>query len=207
MPGSFDLLETLRWGPEEGFFLLDRHLDRLEVSARHSGYACSRARIESVLQRAVIGAVAPMRVRLLVGRHGEARVETAPLDPAPGLVRVAFAERPIDPGSPFVFHKTTNREHLTRDRLPDYDDTVLWNPDHEITETTIANIVVEIDGRKVTPSVECGLLPGTLRAELLARGEIEEGRVSMTRLRTAPRFWLINSVRGWYDAVLFPRST
>ncbi|MEZ4515923.1 MAG: chorismate-binding protein [Chloroflexota bacterium] len=29
MPGSFSLLESLRWTPEEGYWLLERHLDRL----------------------------------------------------------------------------------------------------------------------------------------------------------------------------------
>jgi para-aminobenzoate synthetase/4-amino-4-deoxychorismate lyase len=54
----------------------------------------------------------------------------------------------------------------------------------------------------VTPAVECGLLPGTFRAELLARQEIVEGRISIDELRRTGKFWLINSVRGWYEAIL-----
>ena len=85
----------------------------------------------------------------------------------------------------------------------------MWNPSGEITEGTIANLVADVDGRRVTPPVECGLLPGTLRAELLARGEIVEGRIAVARFLQAPRVWAINSVRGWRDAVLDlkPRST
>ncbi len=80
----------------------------------------------------------------------------------------------------------------------------MWNPSHEVTEAITVNVVVEIDGRRVTPPVGCGLLPGTLRAELLARGEIAEARVTVDELIGGPRFWLINSVRGWCEAVIDP---
>ena len=39
MGDAFDLLETMRWTPDHGFFLLDRHLRRIAESARHFGYA------------------------------------------------------------------------------------------------------------------------------------------------------------------------
>src|SRR5262249_26830520 len=154
------------------------------------------------LAQSVRGLQRPHRVRLLVGRDGKARVELGPLDPLPDVLQVALARHPIDRASPFVFHKTTDRTRLDRERLPGYDDTILWNPDREITESIIANIVAEVDGGRVTPPVECGLLPGTLRAELLARGEIAERRITIDELRVAPRFWLINSVRGWLEARL-----
>jgi hypothetical protein len=43
-----------------------------------------------------------------------------------------------------------------------------------------------------------------MRAELLERGEIEEGLVTVDMLIGGPRLWLVNSVRGWMDAVLDP---
>jgi para-aminobenzoate synthetase/4-amino-4-deoxychorismate lyase len=79
---------------------------------------------------------------------------------------------------------------------------ILWNPAGEVTETTIANIVVEINARRVTPPIACGLLPGTLRAELLATGDIREARVTIVELKAAARFWMVNSVRGWCPAML-----
>jgi para-aminobenzoate synthetase/4-amino-4-deoxychorismate lyase len=171
-------------------------------SADYAGFPVSLARIRSVLNEAVAGQTGPVRVRLLLNADGQPRTEVGSLaDPTPS-VRVGLAAHPIDPANPFLFHKTTNRAHLERERRADCDDTVFWNPDRWITETTIANIVVQIEDVKVTPAVEYGLLPGTLRAELLARGEIVEGRISIEQLYAAPRFWLINSVRGWYDAVL-----
>jgi para-aminobenzoate synthetase / 4-amino-4-deoxychorismate lyase len=146
---------------------------------------------------------------LLVNRDGEPRLEVSALEPTAGSLRLGLAARPIDPADPFLFHKTTNRAHLECARLAAYDETVLWNPAGEITEGLIANLVVELEGRRVTPPVECGLLPGTMRAELLAHGEIVEGRIAVAELLSATRVWAINSVRGWRDAIvdLNPRST
>jgi len=198
----FELLETLRWTADEGFFLLDRHLQRLSDSARYFDYNCSIERVADALSRAVDGAQHPLRVRLLVNRDGDPRVEHRALEPSPAPLRVGIAARPVDPSDPFLFHKTTNREHLERERLAAYDETVLWNPSREITEGIIANLVVDLGGRRVTPPVACGLLAGTMRAELLSRGEIVEARVSIDEFLQAPRFWMINSVRGWREAAL-----
>ena len=47
---------------------------------------------------------------------------------------------------------------------------MLWNERGEVTESTIANVVVEIDGVRYTPPLACGLLGGTFRGELLGVG-------------------------------------
>jgi len=147
-----------------------------------------------------------MRVRLLLPRNGEARVEVLPLQPLPTPLRVGLAVSPIDPADRFFHHKTTRRECYERHRLTTHDETVLWTPAGEVTEAINANVIVELEGRRATPPVACGLLPGTMRADLLARGEIVEARVTVEALVRASRFWLINSVRGWQDAVLDPVS-
>lgn len=174
----------------------------MTASARHFKIPCSADRLRAILGERVQDAREALRVRLLVDGDGTPRVELFPLEPSREPLRVALAEGPIDPADIFFFHKTTRRAMLDEQRRAGYDDTVLWNPDREITETIIANLVVERDGRKVTPPVACGLLAGTMRADLLARGEIAEERISIDQFLSAPRFWLINSVRGWTAAVL-----
>jgi branched-subunit amino acid aminotransferase/4-amino-4-deoxychorismate lyase len=143
-------------------------------------------------------------VRLLLDHRGEPRVERSPLQPTSLPMRVALAREPVDSSDPFLRHKTTSRARYERHRSAAHDETLLWNERHEITEAITANVVVERDGRRITPPVACGLLPGTMRAELLERGEIEEALVTVGTLITAPRFWLVNSVRGWMDALLDP---
>jgi para-aminobenzoate synthetase / 4-amino-4-deoxychorismate lyase len=201
----FDLLETLRWTPEESFFLLERHLDRLQQSARFFGYRCEITGLRSALDAAVASAASALRIRVLVSRDGAVRVEQQPLQQTADPLRVALATRPVDPSNPFLFHKTTNRGEQERERTPAFDEIILWNPDRDVTEAMTANVVASLDGRLVTPPVSCGLLAGTMRAELLAAGAIEEARIPVDRLADAPSFWLINSVRGWRRAVLARR--
>lgn len=77
-------------------------------------------------------------------------------------------------------------------------DVLLHNEKNEVTESTIANLVVEIAGELVTPPVECGLLPGTLRAQLLEDRKIREGTISVTDMLEANARYLLNSVRGFH---------
>lgn len=204
----FELLETMRWTPRDGWYLLDRHLARLEKSARHFRFVYAAGQIRDALDRAARSAEAALRVRLLLADDGTVRVEQTPLDHREGVWRLRLAAHPVDPSDEFLYHKTTNRAVYERARRPDCDDVILWNPAGEVTETTIANLVVEdmddinFRGRRVTPPVACGLLPGTLRAELLATGEVSEAVVTIEQFKTAPRFWLVNSVRGWCPGVL-----
>jgi branched-subunit amino acid aminotransferase/4-amino-4-deoxychorismate lyase len=198
----FDLLETLRWTPRDGWYLLDRHLARLEASARHFEFRFSADRIRDALLSAVASADTPLRVRLLLADTGLARVECSPLEHDDRPWRVRLAEHPVNPTDEFLYHKTTNRAVYERARRPDCDDVILWNSSGEVTETTIANLVIAIEGRPVTPPIACGLLPGTLRAELLAIGVVTERVVTVGQLRAATGFWLVNSVRGWCTGML-----
>jgi branched-subunit amino acid aminotransferase/4-amino-4-deoxychorismate lyase len=204
MAEAFELLETIRWTPDGGFFLLDRHLRRMTESAAFFHYPCSAPDLHARLERAVSERRGAQRVRLLLGRNGDVHVECTglPSDSTAVTARLGIAVSPIDPRDPFLFHKTTNRRVYLDASRPDCDDVVLWNPDREITESTIANIVVGIGGRKVTPPVRCGLLAGTFRAELLQRGAIQEAVVTLDELRLASEVWLINSVREWWPARL-----
>jgi para-aminobenzoate synthetase / 4-amino-4-deoxychorismate lyase len=201
----FRLLETIRYSPEGGFALLTRHLDRMLASAAYFGIAFDAREAGQMLTRAVADLPAPSRVRLLLARDGSIVCEAVDLgsrDEAP--LRAAFAAAPIDPSDLFLYHKTTRRDVYEQAKAsrPDADAVILWNPSGEVTEGTEANLVALIDGRKVTPPVECGLLAGTMRAELLEAGEIVEARITRDALRTAERVWLINSVRGWMDVTL-----
>ena len=130
------------------------------------------------------------------------RVETAPLLRRRGPLRIALAAEPVDSADPFLFHKTTRRKVYQRALAgkPGRDDVVLWNERGELTESTIANLVVRLDGRLVTPPLDCGLLPGVFRGHLLARGRVTEGIVELDDVPRISELWLVNSVRQWMPA-------
>jgi para-aminobenzoate synthetase/4-amino-4-deoxychorismate lyase len=197
---DFELLETLRL--ERGaYILLDRHIERLMASARYFGIPLPEQEVRSALEchRLAHGPDA-RRVRLLVGADGSACVESHALPPpAPGSQQVAFARAPVSRRNRFLFHKTTNRAvyEAARAERPGCFDVLLWNEEGEVTEFTTGNLVIERAGERWTPPLDCGLLAGTLRAELLDRGEIRERVLSRADVVAAQRCWLINSVRGW----------
>jgi para-aminobenzoate synthetase/4-amino-4-deoxychorismate lyase len=203
-PVRFELLETLRWTPDEGYILLDRHLDRLRDSAEYFGFVCGMEEVRVALDREIGGADRPLRVRLLVGRDGAIRGEHVALPMGEvSPLRLAVASEPIDPQDVSLLHKTTNRSvyERAREKAEGFDEVILWNPLNQVTEATTGNLVVEMGGQRFTPPVECGLLAGTYRAELLARGEIHERVITLDELRAASKLWVINSVHGYREAV------
>lgn len=184
----------------------DRHLSRMRQSAEHFGYPWDESHVREVLAATAADHTSGCwRLRLLVGADGATAVTCTPHEREPATPwRVGLAAQPTDTNDSFIRHKTTRRDvyESARRTRPDLDDVLLWNANGEITESTVANLVVDVDGRRVTPPASCGLLPGALRAELLERGEMVEGLVTRDDLTRVSSVWLINSLRGWVPATL-----
>jgi para-aminobenzoate synthetase/4-amino-4-deoxychorismate lyase len=120
------------------------------------------------------------------------------------LVRLALAAHPIDPADPFLYHKTTQRGVYQQAlaECPGAEDVLLWNPNRQLTESSIANLVVRLHGQLLTPPVASGLLPGVLRGHLLRSGLIKEQPVTLDDLPSCAEIYLVNSLRLWRRATL-----
>ncbi len=196
---AFDLLETVLWDPEKGFWLLDGHLRRLAASARYFDFPLDPDRWRREIEdREPADSRQPLRIRVLLHRDGGLSVEPSALDSSSRPWRLAVASTPVSEMDPFLFHKTTHRQIYDRHRaaFPNHDDVLLWNRRGEVTESTMANVVIRRDGRWITPPVDCGLLAGAYRALLLERDEIEEAVIGLDQLSECDDIRLINSVRG-----------
>ena len=86
--------------------------------------------------------------------------------------------------------------------FPDYDDVLLYNENNELTEFTIGNLVVEMDGKLFTPPLSCRLLAGTFRAHLLETNQVAERIIRVEELMNCTKIFLVNSVRKWQRVVL-----
>jgi para-aminobenzoate synthetase / 4-amino-4-deoxychorismate lyase len=200
----FELLETVLWRPGQGFWFLDAHLDRLGRSAAFFGIRYCRDTVQAALDATARSLPpVPHRLRLRLDAEGAAVVEAAPLGDGAPSCRVALAARRLPlQDDPFVLHKTTRRDvyqralDAARATTPDADDVLLVNERGEVTESTIANLLVEIDGQWLTPPVSCGLLAGIYREWLIGRGEVAERVITPTMLTRASTLELANSVRG-----------
>ncbi len=202
---EFSLLETLAL-IDGDYTLLERHLARLADSARYFGFRVSEEKVRSALAAARSGrGSGQWRVRLVVDRDGRAAADAQPLESkSDGPLRVKRARTAIDDTDPLLFHKTTARERYDRAlaECQPCDDVIFWNSRHEVTESSIANIVLAADGKNWTPLREAGLLAGTFREELIAAGELFERTITVEELERAGSFFLVNSVRGWMPARL-----
>jgi para-aminobenzoate synthetase/4-amino-4-deoxychorismate lyase len=199
-PPAFQLIETLRL--EAGlYFLRDRHVTRMLESAAFFEFALEESAVCAALD--AIRMEHPQgvwKVRLLGSSSGEIRSEVSPLIGSEDQAwRVGLATAPLDSANRFLCHKTTHcsfYERPVRERH-DCDDLIFWNERGEVTESSIANVVLEMDGERWTPARSSGLLAGTFRQELLALGEIREKVILKEELKHAERLFLINSVRRW----------
>ncbi|MGI9535811.1 MAG: aminodeoxychorismate synthase component I [Desulfocapsaceae bacterium] len=217
-PPPFELLETMLFDPQKGYLFLDEHLDRLTTSADYLGRACDdkelRAKLGELSKK--INGSGCKRVRLLILENGEAVIEVHDCDRPQAFSlgeargagsepngQIDFAPETTDSTSPWLFHKTTRRQlydsawqQACSEGLLDL---VFCNEKGEVTEGAISNIIVEESGRFFTPPLECGLLPGVMRSNLLkgvGEFEITEKVLYKDDLQRAEYLYLCNSVRG-----------
>jgi para-aminobenzoate synthetase/4-amino-4-deoxychorismate lyase len=199
----FELLETMR--AERGNLIrLDRHLRRMQESAEYFGFCFCESDVRRVVAETMRGVEGVRRVRLRLAPDGQARCEVHELEVLPAELTVALASGPADSRSPFLFHKTTNRQlyDLLRQSVPGGFDVLMYNERDEITEFTRGNVVVQLAGRRYTPPRACGLLAGVFRGELLQRGKIAERVIPKNEIAHAERIWFVNSVREWVEVKL-----
>jgi branched-chain amino acid aminotransferase len=203
-----------RWG--EGLFetmraeagrvgLLERHLDRLEASARELGLAPmpSRGRMREAVAEALAASGAdPARVRLTATPRPTLLVEVTPEPPAP--------ERPIAvtavslrgawvPGNRLAEHKSLSyaghRAAQRRAESAGADHALLLDEAGRLGEAALANaFVTTADGPATAPAL--GLLPGVARTVAIAAVGAREEAVEEDVWRAADEIVLTNAVVG-----------
>lgn len=213
---AFELIETLLWEPQSGYWLLDDHLKRLCASADYFLFVCDPSIIHQQLCEAShLFGDSPMRVRLTLAKDGVVAISSQPcsvpvsrcLPCSPDLYctelpQVGISSMRTDSSAPWLFHKTTRREvydrELQRVRKQGLLDCCFLNERGELTEGCIANIVLYRQGIYVTPPLQCGLLAGIMRKNLLVDTQIllREEILTIEDLRHADAVFLCNSVRG-----------
>ena len=199
---TFDLFETMRFDPAVGIQLLDRHIARIGESARMFGFPFDRHAARNELQAATFRIAESRRVRLMLSPSGRIAIEVQPHQPKPAdFVEVRLVTLPVDSSDFRLRHKTTDRSFYVEARMAAGSFEVAL-VDHEgfITEGSFTNIFVRGPGALLTPPLTRGLLPGVLRAELIANGSAVEADLRPEDLE-AP-FFIGNASRGLLPAQL-----
>ena len=207
-PRSFELIETMLCEPGKGYWLLERHLQRLAASARYFNYTYREVNVRNALEtEAAKHSTDRLRVRLLLAENGAVTITSTKIAPQvpDQVMRYAVSDTRLDSHSVFLFHKTTRRE-LYDTEWKHYadgagaDEVIYLNERGEVAEGSRTNIFIKRGGKLYTPPLTSGLLPGVLRAELIANGEAEEAILTLQDLSNAEAVFLGNSVRGLVNA-------
>ncbi|WP_170753339.1 aminotransferase class IV family protein [Ruegeria lacuscaerulensis] len=201
---DFRLIETLAFRPGQGFVRRDRHLARMGRSAAALGVPFDRDRAIAALEG--VAGTSPLRCRLTLDAAGAVEVTTGALAENPPLWRVAIADQRLQASDVWLQHKTTQRALYDDARAslpPGIDELLFLNERDELCEGTITNLFVHMaDGRRLTPALFSGVLPGILREELLDNKQVTAAPVTLTDLQNAEKLYVGNSLRGLIRAEL-----
>ncbi|WP_126154669.1 aminotransferase class IV [Paracoccus haematequi] len=192
----------MRAEPDGRVQLWPLHLDRLRRDCAAVGFPLDEGRVSAVLAGLPRGQV--LRARLTVDAAGAVALTHQPLAANPPLWLLRIADVRLSSSDPWLRIKTSHRPgyDAARAALPGaVDEALLLNERGEICEGTITTLFLEREGRLLTPALDCGLLPGVLRASLLASGRAREAVLRPDDLEDG-RILMGNALRGLIPARL-----
>lgn len=201
-PDGLNLIETVLWDGH-ACPLLAGHLARLSDGAQRLGWPLDIAQARMALTGPGGRAAC---LRLLLDRHGAITVATLPV-PAPiACWRLGLAAQKLQSDDPWLRVKSSNRGayDAARRAIPaTLDEVVLTNERGEVCDATITTVFFDRGAGLRTPPQSAGLLPGVLRADMLARGLCTP---EVLRVDDLPhvRLWVGNALRGLSPARWMP---
>lgn len=194
-PEGLEVIETMGFTPDDGFVRLAAHIDRMEATCERLRFPFDRGAILMALGEAVDEATA--RVRVTVNADGAVVVQVGAMEPV-GRWRLGISDVVLQSNDPWLTVKTSQRAvyDTARAALTDLDEVLFLNERGEVCEGTITNVFADLGDGLVTPPVSCGCLPGVLRGEMLASGEVRERVLTLDDLGAARAVFVGNSLRG-----------
>ncbi|KNH10104.1 Para-aminobenzoate synthase, aminase component / Aminodeoxychorismate lyase [Candidatus Burkholderia brachyanthoides] len=210
---DFDLFETTYATRDEGVRHYARHVARLRSSAAYLGFAFDEPALDAQLSAhwADFDAGKPYRLRIALAKNGRIEITSAPLAPLPSdTVDVLLAsERGFDglsSGDLLFRHKTTRRADYDRAwkaaEAEGAFDMLFCNERGELTEGGRSSVFVKLDGKWWTPPIDAGVLPGVMRAVLMAELDAQERVLRPCDIERAEDMLISNALRGGVKARL-----
>ena len=193
----FELLTTGRIHQGELTFL-EQHLTRLREASRYFAYPFNEPKLLNELQEelAHVDPSLDYRCRIALQKNGTFHLVITELTDLPAsYLQAQLTEQKLDLATPFTYFKTSQRDHLSQS---DHEQ-IFHLPDGSLLETTIGNLVLEIEGQLYTPPAHLPLLDGIYRRHLLETQQVEEKLLTLNDLIDADRIYACNALRGLYE--------
>lgn len=205
---EFSLFETFALNAA-GYVRVTQHLQRLQTSAETFGFvyceekvyaALAQYKTQFIFAEEEKGPSNTYRVRLCLTPQGEIGLSSVRLDPIVAPVKLMWAEKTCFSNDILLRHKTTYRAVYdeawqTAQSLGCFD-ALLCNERGEVTEGGRSNVFVKINQQWFTPAIDCGLLPGVMRAELIRQLQAQEAVLYPSDVIHAQECCVCNSLRG-----------
>jgi len=211
------LFETFRWKGRPPVHL-SGHLERMRRGAEFLGIPFpGEAELTRTVHEAVEGSgMEDAYVKLCLLSRGDLHFTSCPergevtvvveryREPRPEM-RCSLADFRRHSSSPVLRFKTTNYlENVLARRQAlrlGYDEAIFLNERGEVTEGAASNLFWVKGDKLLTPSIDCGILPGITRGLLISISprcgfEAVEGRFSLEDLLAADAAFLTNSLIG-----------
>ena len=193
----FELLTTGRIHQGELTFL-EQHLTRLREASRYFAYPYNEPKLLNELQEqlARVDPSLDYHCRIALQKNGSFQLTITELTDLPAsYLQAQLTEQKLDLATPFTYFKTSQRDHLGQS---DHEQ-IFHLPDGSLLETTIGNLVLEIEGQLYTPPAHLPLLDGIYRRHLLETQQVEEKLLTLNDLTDADRIYACNALRGLYE--------
>lgn len=193
----FELLTTGRIHQGELTFL-DQHVTRLREASRYFAYTYDEQKLLKELKEelARLDLNLDYRCRIALQKNGTFHLLITELTDLPAsYLQAQLTEQKLDLATPFTYFKTSQRDHLNQS---DHEQ-IFHLPDGTLLETTIGNLVLEIEGQLYTPPAHLPLLDGIYRRHLLETQQVEEKLLTLNDLTDADRIYACNALRGLYE--------
>ena len=192
----FELLTTGRIHQGELTFL-EQHLTRLREASRYFAYPFNEPKLLNDLQEELthLDPSLDYRCRIALQKNGSFQLTITELTDLPAsYLQAQLTEQQLDLATPFTYFKTSQRNHLATK----HHEQIFYLPDGSLLETTIGNLILEIDGKRYTPPAHLPILDGIYRRHLLETGQVEEKLLTLKDLELADQVYACNALRGLY---------
>ena len=193
----FELLTTGRIHQGELTFL-EQHLTRLREASRYFAYPFNEPKLLNDLQEELthLDPSLDYRCRIALQKNGSFHLVITELTDLPAsYLQAQLTEQKIDLATPFTYFKTSQRNHLAANHR----EQIFYLPNGSLLETTIGNLILEIEGKLYTPPAYLPLLDGIYRRHLLETQQVEEKLLTLKDLKNADRIYACNALRGLYE--------
>lgn len=176
----------------------EQHLQRLTEAAGYFAYPFDQDKLKQELEETCtqLDKEKDYRLRIALKKDGSIELETTPLLPLTDTFRKAkLVKQTANLAQPFTYFKTSHRPHLTLEQQ----EQIYYNAQGQLLETSIGNLLLELNGKLYTPPAELGLLKGIYRQQLLDKGRATEKILTLADLAQAKKIYACNAVRGLYE--------